>query len=156
LASNDDQVNSQAAYSLTQADGPDSIPHFNVSLLAHEFAGGHTIKKHVGKKLSYLMGRTRNDPDVSTASSFKSLGMASMLVNLTLNSNAAGVQSWSKLPLQKNEVSTLTINSTYNKPTGYSITGGKNNPTDVYNVRMVLIRPAATAESFLVLTAFPY
>jgi len=129
----------------------DDLRGYNVNLLAHELAGGHTIALHVAKTLAYLLNRVNTDPDASTASSFFSLRQATSLINMTLNENRAGIATMLAMPGN----SWAAIRATFDRATGRSVTEGTGGYTNVSSVFVLLTKPAVTPEGFLIWTAYP-
>lgn len=132
--------------------GLESLPGYNINLLDHEFAGGHSIKLHVAKKISFLRNRVQKDPSTDTASSFYSLRQAQALISMTLNEHRAEIEEMMCLP----DEGWVTIEATFNKPTGYTVSKGRRKSHEVYNVFVLVRKPAVTKEGFVVWTAFPF
>lgn len=129
-----------------------SVGRYNINLLEHEFAGGHTIKMHVGKTIMFLLNRVAKDPDISTASSFYSLREATSLINLSLNQYSDKIQ---EMMAVKGD-GWMTLDVTFDRRTGYSVTQGVRGTKDVFSVFILLRKPAPTPEGFVVWTAFPH
>ena len=134
---------------------------YNIDLLQHEgrddLSGvrGHTITLHVAKKLNFLKHRVMRFDHISSASSFYSLRHAQALINMTLNHNASTPEMIAFLA--DPGAARLIIDQAFpQQPTGYSVTFGKRGSTKVYNVRVVLQKPATTPEGFRVVTAVPF
>jgi hypothetical protein len=124
---------------------------YNVSLLQHELAGGHTIAFHVAKTIAFLRNRANTDPDVSVASTFYSLRQATALINMTLNQNRIGID----VMMAKPGNAWATLYATFNRPTGHSVTEGVNGYDTVNSVFILIRKPAATPEGFVIWTSFP-
>jgi RHS repeat-associated protein len=127
-----------------------SIQVYNVNLLLHEAEGGHTIRRHVGKTISFLLRRLVNS-NVPAASSFYNLQQATGVINKSLNMNAADIAAMLASP----GANGMEIDTTFSAPIGYTISapGGASVPAST--LRMVLQSPALTPEGFLILTAYP-
>ncbi len=106
----------------------------------------------LAKKFSFLRKRLYRKKGIAIASSFYSLREAQSLINKTLNWHVDKVAEMMAI----NGTAYAVINSTFNKPTGYLIEKGRRGHIGVYNLRVVLIKPATTKEGFLVLTAYPH
>ena len=125
---------------------------FNVNLLEHELAGGHTIRLHVAKKLSFLRHRAHNDPTTDMASSFYSLRQAQALINMILNEHRAAIEEMMCQP----DNGWATFEVTFDKPTGYTVEKMRCKSREVYNVFVLVRKPAPTKEGFVVWTSFPF
>jgi RHS repeat-associated protein len=126
---------------------------FHVNLLEHEAAGGHTLKLHVGKTLSFLRHRIDKE-HIPASSTFRSMGDAAGIVNAILNENRAEVEALRRLPA--GATAQLTLTSEFSRPTGYSVIAGQRGYQDVFSATVIVRSPAVTREGFLVWTAFPH
>jgi len=133
--------------------GAEANKGFNVNLLEHEAAGGHTLKLHVGKTLSFLRHRIDKE-HIPAGSTFRSIRDAAGIVNAILNENAAQVNALRRLP--PDAAAQLTLTSEFSRSTGYSVTAGQRGYQDVFSATVIVRYPAVTREGFLVFTSFPH
>lgn len=59
-----------------------------------EDAGGHTLKRHVGKSDEQLRDRLSREPDISAASSYTDRASAEHAVGMVLQEQHSRVESW--------------------------------------------------------------
>jgi hypothetical protein len=126
-----------------------------VSLVAHEALGGHTIERHVAKTDEYLIDRLLTDSRLNTVSTFSNLAVAEASVNAVLNLQREQVARWWQGELARQAFfARVPTHGTY-------LTRAQlhNNPDakpqwipDQAVVRVVLVR---RGDDFFVLTAFP-
>ncbi len=124
---------------------------YNVNLLEHEASGGHTVKLHIAKRLSFLSSRLRNNPNIEYASTFSSLNQARGIINKTLNEHHAEIQEMMNIQGDAWAI----VQATFDSPTGYRLGRTKRGSREVYSVLVFLRKPGNTTEGFYILTAFP-
>jgi len=112
--------------------GGEANKGFNVNLLEHEAAGGHSIRLHVGKTLSFLRHRIDKE-HIPAGSTFRSLRDASGIVNAILNENAAQVNALRRLP--PDVQGQLVLTTQFSRSTGYSVIAGQRGFQDVFSAR---------------------
>ena len=59
-----------------------------------EAAGGHTLKKHVGRSDDQLRGRLRQERNISAASTYTDRATAEMVVGAVLQAQQAKIRRW--------------------------------------------------------------
>lgn len=63
-----------------------------------EAAGGHTLRRHVGRSNSELQDRLNHEPDISAASSYTDRGIAEHVVGTVLEEAQPGIERWLNRP----------------------------------------------------------
>ena len=73
---------------------PQSLSFPTHDLSQDEAAGGHTLKKHVGRTDEQLRERLRRERNISAASTYTDLETAERAVGIALEQNQAKIQRW--------------------------------------------------------------
>jgi hypothetical protein len=77
-------------------EGPYSAIVPGGGLAAHEAAGGHLMKKHVGRTDQQLEDRLKHEPNVPTASTFSDRATAESAISKVLDNNQSKINSFLK------------------------------------------------------------
>lgn len=96
--------------------------------------------------------RAHKDPTTDMASSFYSLRQAQALINMILNEHRAAIEEMMCQP----DNGWAKFEVTFDKPTGYTVEKRRRKSREVYNVFVLVRKPAATKEGFVVWTSFPF
>lgn len=152
-------------------DGP-WFPRKPIDLRVHEAMGGHTINRHVGKSVNYLVRRLTEPQNirgkllyVQIAGSFPSLEAAQKLVNSTLSSFRAPVEM-----VASGKADEAMIFKIFSSKTGYEVYTARtfwenvmllppsNIPKyrDTYGVKVFIRHDPTSPDGFRVDTAFPF
>jgi hypothetical protein len=125
--------------------------------------GGHTIARHVGKSVSYLLRRLESSKAAlrivtigeKRSGSFSSLPAAEKLGNSTLAQNKDRVD----MVVRGAAVKSAVVSATFSSPTGIEAykADARTAPIvqTVYGVQVVIQHAPDTREGFVVVTAFP-
>ena len=118
----------------------------------YETAGGHTIRKHVGKDNRWLIERLKREPRLKYASSFYDYETAERVVESAISQNAEKVKNWLSNPAAPNK---LVLIYRGEKPIGIKIERGKDHyiESTCRDARVVLKKDRRFG--FIVLTAYP-
>ncbi|URL59487.1 hemagglutinin repeat-containing protein [Luteibacter flocculans] len=120
-------------------------------LQAHEDAGGHLLKKHVGQSEQDLVDRLAAEPNISGSSSFYNRAAAENAVSQTIDANQKAVTNW----LNNGSSGRLRLDYSLSDPVGISVSRGATSALDVNSVRMILVRDASMPTGYKILTGFP-
>lgn len=118
-------------------------------LQRHEDNGGHTIEKHVGKSLKYLMGRL---PKVADASSFNDSLTAEREIRRAVMAEQAKIDVW----FRGGMLQPLDIHVPERREPnviGYAVSAGNPAPLPKYDTVVVMIE--ANGCRILIYTAYP-
>jgi hypothetical protein len=133
----------------TQRPSVASTPQTKRELTLDEFAGGHTISRHVGKTDAELRQRLRAEPDISAASTYTDLQTAERVVAEVLAKKRAEIETWeAREGSRPNLVLRLDIRETI----GRSMKQGRTSAIDVEDALVVL---RWTGNGWFVLTSYP-
>ncbi|NWE86363.1 hypothetical protein HX795_30015, partial [Pseudomonas edaphica] len=119
-------------------------------LVTHERAGGHLIRKHVGRTDEQLAARFESEPNLPASSSFKSLEEAETIVSKSLAKHQQEI-----INFKNGNKSKLIIKDNSTNPVGVSILKETTEPIPVYNFVLVLKRAQRMPDGYLLLTGFP-
>ncbi len=112
----------------------------------HEANGGHTIERHVGKDLDYLISR-----DIKKASTFPDLRTASVETMSNLGQNAGAIRSW----LMQGERDVITVSSKLSRGAGITYIRKLMITTESTHLRTALSRNVQNPEGFNIITSYP-
>lgn len=121
-----------------------------VELAAHEAAGGHLLRKHVGQTEAELAARLAAEPGIAAASSFFDKATAEAAISEALKANQAKIDDWMKTPSKK-----LLLAYTSPTPVGVSVLGGASDAVEASKVQAVLIKDATMPSGYRILTGYP-
>ena len=121
-------------------------------LLAHERAGGHTRRVHVGMSVDELKDRLSTNFRISAASTFWDIDSAAASVAYLASANTLKIINWA---CTSNAKARLVIRGAIPVRTsvGYTVIRGRSRITLCKNARMVLVKDHGY--DFFILTAFP-
>ncbi|MCF5547710.1 RHS repeat-associated core domain-containing protein, partial [Pseudomonas salomonii] len=119
-------------------------------LVTHERAGGHLIRKHVGRTGEQLAARFESEPNLPASSSFKSLEEAETIVSKSLAKHQQEI-----INFKNGNKSKLIIKDNSTNPVGVSILKETTDPIPVYNFVLVLKRAQRMPDGYLLLTGYP-
>ncbi|MEM6505611.1 MAG: RNase A-like domain-containing protein [Planctomycetota bacterium] len=112
---------------------------------------GHTIERHVGKSVQYLLNRVKKNKYIYKASTFKNQDIAEQMIAATIRHNRASIRIWAKTAgkgaKEPFKLSTSTI-------IGYGVKKGKSGVNDLTNVKVVL-QSYGDGKKWRILTAHP-
>jgi len=122
------------------------------NLAEDETAGGHTLRKHVGRTDDELRERLRREPHIAAASTWTDRATAEQAVGLALNENHAKVQRWlDRAGGHPNLVVDYDGDATH--PIGRSLQRGADQPEPCGHA--VIVLKWAGDQSYYVLTSYP-
>ena len=121
-------------------------------LLAHERAGGHTRRVHVGMSVDKLKDRLSTNSGIPAASTFWDIDSAAASVAYLASANTLKIINWA---CTSNSRARLDIRGVIPVRTsvGYAVIRGRSRITLCKNARMVLVKDRGY--DFFILTAFP-
>lgn len=120
-------------------------------LSAHEKAGGHLLRRHVGKTEEELIDRLESQPGIRSASSFPDRRVAEVVVGLVIASRQKEIAKW-----LRGDEERLTLDFTANRPVGIMVSRRAMQAEPVHSVRLVLERDAAFEPlGWRILTGYP-
>jgi hypothetical protein len=121
-------------------------------LAAHEAAGGHTMRKHVGRTDAQLAKRLADEPNIPAASTFAEPAIAERAIAEALGAKAADINTWLAGTAPRLNPP-LRVNLGYN--VGRSLARGAASTTNVQSVLIVLQRDASLPTGYRIVTAYP-
>ena len=118
----------------------------------YETVGGHTIRRHVGRDYSWLVGRLKKEPRLKYASSFYDYETAEKVVEAAISQNAEKIKNWLSNPGSPDK---LVLIYRGKRPIGIRVKRGKDHYTEAVcrDARIVLKKDRRFG--FIVLTAYP-
>jgi len=120
-------------------------------LSAHEKAGGHLLRRHVGKTEAELIERLESQPGIRSASSFPDRRVAEVVVGLVIASRQKEIAKW-----MRGDEERLTLDFTANRPVGIMVGRRTMRAEPVHSVRLVLERDAEFEPlGWRILTGYP-
>lgn len=120
-------------------------------LSAHEKAGGHLLRRHVGKTEEELIDRLESQPGIRSASSFPDRRVAEVVVGLVIASRQKEIAKW-----LRGDEERLTLDFTANRPVGIMVSRRSMRAEPVHSVRLVLERDAEFEPlGWRILTGYP-
>lgn len=122
-------------------------------LAADERMGGHTLARHVGKSDADLAARLRREPNISAASTYTSVDIASAAVGAALRQQSRRLESWLA---RRGSRPNLVLNyvETTGPPLGRSLKRGART-TEPCTAALVVIRWDEASRRWFVLTSYP-
>ncbi len=117
-------------------------------LAAHEAAGGHTLRKHVGKSEEFLRHRLATEPNIKGASTFYDRQTAENSISGLLRSQQRTVDRW-----LAGHRDALVLKDKLPVSVGTVILRGYTNSNAAYGIKIVLRRNAQTTSGYLLITA---
>ncbi|MBH3425451.1 RNase A-like domain-containing protein, partial [Pseudomonas gessardii] len=132
------------------ADGPYSEIVPGGGLAAHEAAGGHLIKKHIGRTNEQLASRLKHEPYVPTASTFHDRATAESTVSKVIADNGARIDNFTKGSKEK-----ITIIQKTQHPIGTSLVRGALATTPGTKIYLVLLKDKKMPTGYKILTGYP-
>lgn len=122
-------------------------------LAADERMGGHTLARHVGKSDADLAARLRREPNISAASTYTSVEIASAAVGTALQQQSRRLESWlARSGARPNLV--LNYVQTTGPPLGRALARGARTAVPC-QAALVVIRWDERRGSWFVLTSYP-
>ncbi len=116
----------------------------------HEAAGGHTLKKHVGKTEAELAQRLASERRISGASSFTYRSVAEAAIAEAMSINQSAIDSWVKSGSNR-----YTIDYDAKKIIGITLRRGASKATQTSRLRIVLQRSTKLPPGYFIFTAYP-
>ena len=116
----------------------------------HEAAGGHTLKKHVGKTEAELAQRLDSEKRISGASSFTYRSVAEAAIAEAMSKKQSANDSW-----MKSRANRYTIDYDANKIIGITMRRGASKATQTSRLRIILQRSNKLPPGYFILTAYP-
>ena len=113
-----------------------------------EAAGGHTLRKHVGRSDEQLAERLRKDRRISAASTWTDREIAERVIGAALVANRDRIDRW----LAGGARGRLVLDAEEDAPVGRTLRRGDRSARDCSAATIVL---APRGDSFYVLTAYP-
>jgi len=131
-------------------EGPYSVIVPGGGLAAHETAGGHLIRKHVGRTPKQLATRLKNEPHVPTASTFPDRAAAELAVSKVIAGNEAKISNFVKGSDQK-----IVITQKFPQPVGPSLKRGAKTTVPGREVYLILKRDKKMPDGYRIQTGYP-
>ena len=119
-------------------------------LTTHENAGGHIIRKHVGRTDEQLLARLESEPNIPASSTFNTLEEAETIVSKSLANHQQKI-----INFKSGNKSKLIIKDRSSQPVGVSIIKGTEKSVPVYRFLLVLKRAPKMPDGYLLLTGYP-
>lgn len=116
-----------------------------------EAAGGHTLRKHVGRTDDQLRERLRHEREISAASTWTDRETAERAVGVALSQNEEKIQRWLARDSRSNLV--LDFDGDQAHPIGRSLRRDADQPEPCSRATIVLKR--SDPGSYYVLTSYP-
>ena len=123
-----------------------SEPH---DLSQDEAAGGHTLRKHVGRTDQELRERLRHEREISAASTWTDRDTAERAVGMALAQNENKIERW----LSRDSHSNLVLDYDGDRPIGRSLRRNADQPEPCSHASIVL--KWSGPGSYYVLTSYP-
>jgi len=114
-----------------------------------ESAGGHTLRKHVGRTDDQLRERLRHEREISAASTWTDRETAERAVGIALSQNEEKIQRW----LARDSHSNLVLDYDGPQPIGRSLPRHADQPQPCSHATIVL--KWSGPASYYVLTSYP-
>ncbi len=122
-------------------------------LTFYERVGGHTIRRHVGKKYSYLVRRLEEEPRLKRASTFYDLKTAERVVERAIYFNREKILRWLK---SRNSPDKLVLIYRGEEPIGVKVERlGRSSYRESVCTDARVILKKDKRFGFIVLTAYP-
>ncbi len=122
-------------------------------LTFYERVGGHTIRRHVGKKYSYLVRRLEEEPRLKGASTFYDLKTAERVVERAIYFNREKILRWLK---SRNSPNKLVLIYRGEEPIGIKVERlGRSSYRESVCTDARVILKKDKRFGFIVLTAYP-
>ncbi|WP_343039666.1 RNase A-like domain-containing protein, partial [Pseudomonas karstica] len=119
-------------------------------LTAHEKAGGHLIKKHVGRTDEELAERFKSEPHIPASSTFRTLEEAEAIVSKSLAAHHQEI-----LKFLKGKKDKYLIRDSSSQSVGLSILNGTKKSIPTYKFLLILKRTPKMPDGYLLLTGYP-
>jgi hypothetical protein len=117
-----------------------------------EEAGGHTLRKHVGRTDEELRDRLQREPGISAASTYTDRQAAEHAVGIALDENRERIRRWLERRGSHSNL-VLDYNGNPNYPIGRSLHHGQDQPQPCSNAVVVLRWDGP--DQYYVLTSYP-
>ncbi|HEY0166381.1 MAG TPA: RNase A-like domain-containing protein [Jatrophihabitans sp.] len=117
-------------------------------LMAHEVAGGHTLRKHVGKSETFLRTRLATEPHIKGASTFYDRQAAENAVSGLLGANQAAINRW-----LSGRRAYLKLEGRYSEPLGTLVLPKSAVGAEASGIRVILRRADTLNMGFYIHTA---
>ncbi|WP_455885379.1 RNase A-like domain-containing protein [Pseudomonas spelaei] len=131
-------------------EGPYGVIVPGGGLYAHESAGGHLIKKYVGRTDEQLAERLKQEPNVPTASTFPDRATAESIVLKVLSDNKAKINKFLKVDQKK-----LVITQKTQEPVGVSLKRGLQKTVPRKEIHLIIQRDKKMPDGYRILTGYP-
>ena len=116
----------------------------------HEAAGGHTLKKHVGKTEAELAQRLDSEKRISGASSFTYRSVAEAAIAEAMSIKQSAIDSW-----MKKRDNRYAIKYNAHRIIGITMRRGASKATQTSRLRIVLQRSTQLTPGYFIYTAYP-
>lgn len=110
---------------------------------------GHTIERHVGKSVDYLLARVRRHPTATHASTYLDEAGAERALEALLRRKASDIEAWLRSAKKEER-----FEDVLRDPTGISVNRA-GEVLEVRGVRAILVRDQSMPEGYWVKTSFP-
>ncbi|MDY0898920.1 RHS repeat-associated core domain-containing protein, partial [Pseudomonas fluorescens] len=131
-------------------EGPYSVIVPGGGLDAHEAAGGHLIKKHIGRTVEQLAERLRLEPHVPTASTFPDRATAESVISKVLAENQAKISKF----LKGNDRQ-IVITQKSKDPVGVSLKRGYQTTVPGKEIYLIIRREKKMPDGYRIHTGYP-
>jgi len=144
------QGTSSSAHSESASTKLDTLPPAARGISQDDEAGGHTLRKHVGKSDNELRQRLAREHNISAASTYTDREIAERVVGTTLNLQRDKIQRWLE---RGGEHPNLVLDYDADQPIGRTMRRGSNTSTPCS--RAVVVLRYAGGGQYYVLTSYP-
>ncbi|NWD99367.1 RNase A-like domain-containing protein [Pseudomonas sp. IPO3749] len=131
-------------------EGPYSVIVPGGGLAAHEKAGGHLMKKHIGRSDKQLLDRLKQEPHIPAASTFYDRATAEQEVSTVLDKNKAKIDKF--LKGTKNQT-VITQKTEY--PVGTSFKRNSTTAVSGKEIQLIIRRDHNMHTGYRIHTGFP-
>lgn len=120
-------------------------------LQAHENAGGHLIKDHVGKSREELTRRLISDPKIPFSSTFQNQEIAEAAVSSAIRANTRQIADHVTSQATSNKV----IDHTFSSPVGEVIARNSSRFVQTSKLRVIIKNDDKMPDGYLIVTGYP-
>lgn len=118
-------------------------------LAQDEVAGGHTLRKHVGRTDDQLRERLEREPHISAASTYTDRAVAEQTVGAAIAQNSDRVSRWLE---RSGRRANLVLDYEAAQPVGRVLRRGATSPSSCAHATIVL---KSQMDTYYVLTSYP-
>lgn len=120
-------------------------------LQAHEDAGGHLIKNHVGKSREELTRRLVSDPEIPFSSTFQNQEIAEAAVSSAIRANTRQIADHVASKVRSNKV----IDHNFGSPVGEVVARNSSRFVQTSKLRVIIKNDDRMPNGYLIVTGHP-